>query len=554
MWKSAIAILALLALSEAVDWSAVRPAFRVKSSPLLRKAYNKKSSKIIGGSLATAGQFPYIAAVLNNGVEFCGGVLISDYTVLTAAHCTTGGVYYEVILGALNYNNAAEPGRLVVTATKVRVHQAYDDFTLANDIAVIEFDSRINLTSTIQTARLPGWSQNGLKFEDIPARTAGWGWTYEGENAINPDLLYVDVTTIYDDLCLAYYGNLYDASQICIDTSFGTAGTCNSDAGGPLVIVDSDGLDTVIGIANYVADDGCEGVGPQGFARLSGHLDWLEVNGGVIIRESITMVCIKFLVTLCVLLAADIKAFSINERIIGGTVALSGQFPYQAGVFIDETRFCGGSLISPQYVLTAAHCIHNANRFEIHLGNNERTNLNEPGLFVDVTFDKIVHENFDIVGSKNDIALLRLTAPVSQPNIVPILLPTWSQANSTLEGKIGRLSGWGTIDDTIPYLSESLRYVDLLVVPIQECQITFNEELVTECHICVSSDVGTKGFCSGDTGGALAFENDSLEWQVQGVSSFGHPFACENAAPQVYVRLTCYLQWIADNSDIIINN
>jgi secreted trypsin-like serine protease len=49
-------------------------------------------------------------------------------------------------------------------------------------------------------------------------------------------------------------------------------------------------------------------------------------------------------------------AASQKGKIIGGSVATAGQFPYQVGIFLDGTGFCGGSLIAPDVVLTAAHC------------------------------------------------------------------------------------------------------------------------------------------------------------------------------------------------------
>ncbi|XP_065349067.1 brachyurin-like [Cloeon dipterum] len=283
MWKSAVAILALLALSEAADWQNVKPAYRVKPT-VLKKTY-RHTNRIVGGTFATVGQFPYVSAILIDGTSFCGGVLISDYTVLTAAHCVNGGSTFEITLGALNIYDETEPGRLKIVPAKVRVHEAYSDFNLANDVAILEFPSRIEFTDTIKPIRLPSWSQKDLLFdEELPARIAGWGWTYDGENSISSDLLYADVTTLYTELCESYYGLLYHSSQLCIDTFFGQYGTCDGDAGGPLILVENDGNETLIGIASYYADDGCEGIGPQGFARISSQLDWLEVHGGVIIR------------------------------------------------------------------------------------------------------------------------------------------------------------------------------------------------------------------------------------------------------------------------------
>jgi secreted trypsin-like serine protease len=94
------------------------------------------------------------------------------------------------------------------------------------------------------------------------------------------------VITDLNSECSAYYGLDINKSKICADTNGGYEGVCNGDNGGPLVITESDGLPTEVGIVSfgYYESYSCKSGAPAGFTRVSEYLDWLETEAGVTIR------------------------------------------------------------------------------------------------------------------------------------------------------------------------------------------------------------------------------------------------------------------------------
>jgi secreted trypsin-like serine protease len=103
---------------------------------------------------------------------------------------------------------------------------------------------------------------------------------------LNPKLMFVDVTVIDNKECADFHGSDINKSKICVDTKGGSEGVCNGDNGGPLVITESDGKATNVGIVSFGfgGSNSCESGAPAVFTRVSEYLDWLKKEAGVTIR------------------------------------------------------------------------------------------------------------------------------------------------------------------------------------------------------------------------------------------------------------------------------
>ncbi|XP_022909827.2 brachyurin-like [Onthophagus taurus] len=235
----------------------------------------------------------------------------------------------------------------------------------------------------------------------------------------------------------------------------------------------------------------------------------------------------------------------INERIVGGSVVPANSIPYQAALIVTAqtgTYLCGGALISPTNVLTAAHCLAGASQVQVRLGAHF-WNINEATQQRFITTNFIVHAGYDDELVINDLAMITLpTAAILNDYVQLATLPSYSDIGYSFVGYWGRVSGWGVISDATQQGSENLRSVETEIITNLACNISFLGGIVAT-HICTSGFEGL-GACSGDGGGPLVIGN-----KLVGIVSFALELGCEAGWPTVYSRLTTFLDWIADHSD-----
>nr|QGT40994.1 Chy3a [Tomicus yunnanensis] len=230
------------------------------------------STRIIGGNVATANEYPYQVALyvyIQRMLYFCGGTLITQQWVLTAAHCAESATSIVIILGSHNLAEE-EDSRLVYNTTTFIIHENWDADTLQNDIALIKLPKNIALTSYINTVPVANGSD---LLEGLTGRCLGWGKTLLG--SLSDVLRYVDVEVISNDNCSAYSDYTeYILDQHLCTSGAGIVGSCNGDSGGPLVV---DG--TQVGIVSFGASDCAAGL-PSVFARTTMFYDWINHNIG----------------------------------------------------------------------------------------------------------------------------------------------------------------------------------------------------------------------------------------------------------------------------------
>jgi hypothetical protein len=177
-------------------------------------------------------------------------------------------------------------------------------------------------------------------------------------------------------------------------------------------------------------------------------------------------------------------------KIIGGQPATPGQFPHQAALVISGTSFCGGCLISPLWVLTAAHCGSAGSSFQVILG---RIRWQATGGVVVTTTNRTEHPDYNRpVRLANDIALLRLPNSVpTNNNIRPVPLPP---ANAgAFVGVTAIVSGFGRTTQT-GGVSPVLNWIEVVIISNNECAQTFGNT-IQPSTICARGVVG-RGTCN----------------------------------------------------------
>uniref|UniRef100_A0A8W7NS14 Peptidase S1 domain-containing protein n=1 Tax=Anopheles atroparvus TaxID=41427 RepID=A0A8W7NS14_ANOAO len=241
-----------------------------------------------------------------------------------------------------------------------------------------------------------------------------------------------------------------------------------------------------------------------------------------------------------------------QNLIVGGTAARPGEFPHMARLgFVDEkgavTFQCGATLISEQWVMTAAHCIESTNII-IRLGEikDNDPDAEDP---VDEWVVKIVkHPNYKRPKVYNDIALLKLQNPV---RFSLRIRPACLYSSSEIDRKKSIATGFGATR-SFGSASKELLKVTLDLFSTPECDPYFQRNKrvpqgLSHTQLCAGHLTGDRDTCTGDSGGPLQIyssEMGSCTVQVVGITSFG--FTCGSSTPGVYTRVSEYLDWIED--------
>ncbi|KAJ3497768.1 hypothetical protein NLG97_g1653 [Lecanicillium saksenae] len=240
-------------------------------------------------------------------------------------------------------------------------------------------------------------------------------------------------------------------------------------------------------------------------------------------------------------LGAQLAAATSN--IIGGEVASPGAAPYIVSIRKDGAHNCGGSLIGKDVILTAGHCLMDLEptKLTVVAGSNS---VKQGGVERNVSRG-IKNPTFDAFKRINDIALLRLSEPFEYTDLIkPIDL---FQSEEIDAGTNVTVYGWGYTTMPPGPRPEELHVVSRNTISTAECNaayIEYDRKNVTDHQVC--TQVGGHGTCQGDSGGPLVWISDEDEIYQVGLVSFGVP--CANKYPDVFTKVSSYLQWIKDNS------
>merc|ERR1712177_156322 len=238
--------------------------------------------RIVGGFEAEPNQWPWQVALFIDNAWFCGGSIISENYVLTAAHCADGASYFDIMAGAHNVRESSEPNRVEVTSYNGWTHPLWNSNDLSGDLALIELPSPMPMNDYISTSCLPATGETPAVGSLVTV--TGWGKPSDSAGGISPVLREVrDIPVMTNADCNAVYGIVGDG-VVCIDTA-GGRGSCNGDSGGPLVqkagAKAAGDQWTQVGIVSFGASAGCEVGMPAGFTRTECYLDWIKSETGM---------------------------------------------------------------------------------------------------------------------------------------------------------------------------------------------------------------------------------------------------------------------------------
>ncbi|XP_018332107.1 brachyurin-like [Agrilus planipennis] len=243
-------------------------------------------------------------------------------------------------------------------------------------------------------------------------------------------------------------------------------------------------------------------------------------------------------------------ASSEDIRIAGGNEAVPNSLPYQVALTLfykgNDTSFCGGSLITRRYVLTAGHClVDGLVSLEVILGAHNIQRREPTQQRISTSTFKI-NEKYNDGTLENDVGVVYLPTPANLNKYVQLIsLPSKADVSNSFAGSKAKASGWGYIATSSHDMSDVLRYIDVPVLTNKVCAETLSDFVDT--MICTGG-AGNKGICFGDSGGPLVV-NGKLVGITSSISNNG----CEAGDPSSYTRVTSFLNWISANSDAVIS-
>lgn len=251
-----------------------------------------------------------------------------------------------------------------------------------------------------------------------------------------------------------------------------------------------------------------------------------------------------------------VRAYLENKepKIAGGQPAPDGAYPWQVSLRVSwmtddpvKSHFCGGSVYSDRWIITAAHCLVDMVREKVVVtaGTNiiDSTAMRLPVKRI------IMHKSFSRHPYNNDIALVELLTPLplqgnDRIKAVPLVTPA-SEGSVLAQGALTVVTGWGMTTSGGDMVRD-LRFISgIPVIPRSTCnRTTVYDGMVTTNFFCAGFLTGGTDSCKGDSGGPLTVDTATAP-KLAGIVSWGGETGCAQPnRPGVYTRVANYIGWI----------
>lgn len=518
----------------------------------------QRSSRIVGGAETEVGEYPWQVGLYTTRLQtpYCGGSLVNNLYVVTAADCVDDGAEFQIILGEHDYTKVSRV--YVRTPDQVSIHPGYNAQTKDNNIAVVRLSSPINLNADIpvKPVCLP---EPSADFSGRTAVATGWGLMAEG-GLESPVLREVELTVLSEADCPAG-----SSATLCAGEPEGGKGTCNGDFGGPLM-VDVGGQYVLAGVTSH--GTGCARAGQPGvYTDVSSVLDWMlpiiESDGKSCGDNSATTTTSTAATTSATEAATSTAAAAStttteqattttttvattapatsnptlqcscgippNPLRAAGTDHINNN-PWTVAILSKSSgqQVCSGAVINTYNVLTAKDCATGAVA-------DLQVKANAQDLTSEVT--RIVNRDVASVSSSGDLAILKLTTPLSLTNwegIKPACMPAYNPDftnTPAVQSGYGRLSA-GAAD------SAQLKKVDGAFIWCSG---------LASNRVCFQP-FQEQGFCGADKGGPIVAERDGRQY-LAGIALKDN--GCTTSSGMLFqeaARVASYYQWVMDSS------
>ncbi|XP_067002695.2 trypsin-1 isoform X1 [Anabrus simplex] len=230
--------------------------------------------RIVNGTDAEDDTYPFQVSLQYHGQHFCGGSIVNERWILTAAHCFDPNMVLPLVTVQAGTTDIGKGKNktvkgVVKNVVGVAIHKEYMPFSgHYNDIALLLLKDPFEFNDHIKPVTLPRQLEETATY--TPATVIGWGMNYTG-GPIMTKLQTVEIEIVSDADCLEIYAGETHASNICAGVPEGGKGACIGDSGGPLI---ADGKQ--VGVVSWSVMP-CASKGyPVVFTEVSFYIDWIK--------------------------------------------------------------------------------------------------------------------------------------------------------------------------------------------------------------------------------------------------------------------------------------
>ncbi|KAM8868893.1 LOW QUALITY PROTEIN: uncharacterized protein AB9W97_016501 [Spinachia spinachia] len=515
--------------------------------------------RIVGGYQCEAHSQPWQVS-LNVGYHFCGGSLISDRWIVSAAHCWQKPFSQIAVLGDHHIWMQEGPEQYM-SVDAIYWHERYDYQTLDYDIMLMKLAHPVAVNQYVKPVALP----EACAAPGDKCTVSGWGNIYT-DQVFNPfHLQCLEVPILSHKECNGSYPGMITDRMVCAGYLEGGKDSCQGDSGGPLVC--NGELQGIVSWGQGCAQPNYPGVytkvcslmpwikdilstyaanmknprgqrpatwiGPpltNGDARRGGSSPVRGYKPGLQVKShrrhhTSTMRSLVFVLLIGAAFATE------EDKIVGGYECTPHSQAHQVSLN-SGYHFCGGSLVNENWVVSAAHCYKS--RMEVHLGEHN-IRVNEGTEQVIRSARVIRHPQYSSYNIDNDIMLIKLSEPaVLNQYVTPVALPT----TCAPAGTMCKVSGWGNTMSSSADRNK-LQCLNIPILSTTDCDNSY-PGMITDAMFCAGYLEGGKDSCQGDSGGPVVCNGE-----LQGVVSWGYGCA-ERDHPGVYAKVCLFNSWLQD--------